>query len=256
MKMRRVFLMFLPLFVGIFFTACATKPIKLDQMDKNPSELPLKEQYDLGYAQAIKDNKDAFIDKGFQDAMKILESLLKHERALCSGKYAIEESLVTQPLVTAIEDNKSNRGMNIKIIGCKIDRRVTPEKMLQFYSKYHDVIPTLTQQQFEALQNSDNTNFLAINSLPSSSTTDKAKEDTNPSLRLSSTKKKINFVQEPSHRKDTNTVRIPKNSSSDSILARYNFPTIEKESHYEIPFPTKKLADDFCRVTQQCIGNR
>jgi hypothetical protein len=250
--------MILIIAMAMVFIACSSKPIKLTNIDDTSTQAPtlvLEEQYEKGYAQGIKDNKDFLIDLGFAKAMKVLNQLLVNERAICAGRYAIEESFVTNPKV--ISTSSSDKGVEMKVIGCKINTKKTPQELLNFYAKNVNMIPVMTNKEYLTLKNQSN-QLYNVNSLtdgitPSASDSSTVKESNkNVTVGVNSKKSSSNLVTSADFNEYEYTTRVAKNDFNAQKIQHYSIPALEKETHYVLGFSNQEYMDTFCSMTKIC----
>lgn len=251
--------------VASLFVGCTDKQVKLtpdlSEVSGDASNLLLEEQYEKGYAQAIKDNKEFLINLGFQKAMGVLDRLLTNEKAICVGGYAIEESFVTNPKI--ISTSNGNKSVGLKVIGCKIDKKKTPQQLLAFYSRYASIIPTVTEDEYVQMKRENN--YYSFDSL-TSNTKPKGNESSSSSSQKTKDKDRIvsvdvvggnderelNMVNEADFDRFKYTTRVAKNNNNTNLLHRYELPVREEEGYYVIGFGTEGLLDTFCNVTRTC----
>lgn len=262
--------------VTLFFVGCAEKQPsslmpELHELSKSPSLLVLDEQYSKGYSQALKDNKKFLVDLGFKKAMKVLEHILKREQAICVGKYAIEEAFVTNPRVISTQNNKDE--VELQVVGCMIEKKRTPQELLEFYSRYAEAIPVVSDTEYRMMKSgfnktlskvnhysfdtlSGNLNPEEIQSQGGSTTlsSSSVQEDTKRASVDVTTKgeKDLNIVSDASFNQYKFTTRMKKSPHNANLLQSYQLPVLENEMYYTVGFAQEEVLKAFCSVTRQC----
>lgn len=114
----------------ILFTGCSSK----EQINSLPSEqidLVREKNYKDMEKKIVEENREKWIEIGFERAKKSLEKYKEKINSYEVGKYALRKGYVTYPQIVAVEDGGQ---VSIQNFGCEIKKELSIDEIMTIFA--------------------------------------------------------------------------------------------------------------------------
>jgi len=130
--------------IAFTLSGCVTSTVQTNPSasgDVDSYTMIKEKEYQRGYEDAIKENRDKWVQEGFESAKRTLKLYKQDMQAYQAGMYAIKEKLITNPRIYGVRD--ASGAVALKVVGSQIVPEKTPDAILDFYKRYKDYIEVI-----------------------------------------------------------------------------------------------------------------
>jgi hypothetical protein len=137
--------LFLSIFAVILYlniTGCSSKQ-QVNSLPNEYTNLSKEKEYEDMRKKIIEENKEKWVNEGFNKAKKIVEKYAQKIKSYEVGKYALRKGYVTYPQIIPIEENGIVR---IENMGCELKKELSVDEIMTIYA--NDSLKTGTTSSF------------------------------------------------------------------------------------------------------------
>lgn len=226
---------------------CSDKNINPIPYGENSQNYVKQNEFEKGYASAIKKEKFKWEEKGYQRALAIVKKYSADIRSYEAGKYAIKNKFVTYPKLIALQSDGS---IKLKSLGCEIRSDMTVDDIFHYYNRNRDKIPKNGEGFNTHGGSTSHRNF----SMPTSSkgfSSVPAKIQQTMTLPNEHKIQKDNFIANDAENKRV-ILPLRKTYKSKNIIDKFSLNCKEGASSYSCEFLSQMEKNLFCRETKIC----
>lgn len=233
--------------VVLILNGCSNKNINPTPYGENSQNYIKQNEFEKGYASAIKKEKLKWEKRGYQRALAIVKKYSADIRSYEAGKYAIKNKFVTYPKLIALQSNGS---IKLKSLGCEIRNDMTVEDIFHYYNKNRDKIPNNSELLNTHNKSSSQRGF---SEPPFSQGFSSAPKKIQQTMSLPNERKiqRENFIANDAENKRV-ILALRKTYKSKDVIDKFSLNCKEGNSSYSCEFLSQIEKDLFCRETKIC----
>lgn len=114
----------------IIFSGCSSKE-QANALPNQYTDLNKEKEYEDMKKKIIEENRDKWINEGFNKAKKILTNYASKIKSYEVGKYAMRKGYVTYPQIVAVEENGQ---VSVQNFGCEIKKELSIDEIMTIFA--------------------------------------------------------------------------------------------------------------------------